>query len=177
MLALGAHRLNDLMYGVDDQVGPIELDKVPTAFCDDDLALGRAPCQVRIGGLTRGILVGWPLHLPAQQHEEWDVSTKRCRIERFGEVELVRGYLLVQRVASRGFQAAGVNLLLDLGGERLERLGDEPFPSASTIKLAILCTALEKNQKGEIGYFDTRVYEPADKRGGRPQIRLRTRST
>src|SRR5690242_3118980 len=51
-------------------------------------------------------------------------------------------------------------------GDRLERRADEPFPTASTIKLAILCTATEKQQEGKIGYFDTRVYEASDKRGG-----------
>ena len=51
-------------------------------------------------------------------------------------------------------------------GDRLERWADERFPTASTIKLAVLCTAMEKNQKGEIGYFDTRSYEPENKRGG-----------
>lgn len=50
--------------------------------------------------------------------------------------------------------------------ERLSLLGDEPFPTASTIKLAILCAAMDKNQKGEIGYYDTRVYAEADKQGG-----------
>jgi beta-lactamase class A len=50
--------------------------------------------------------------------------------------------------------------------ERIERLGNESFPTASTIKLAILCAAMEKQQQGEIGYFDTRSYEPSEKRGG-----------
>lgn len=51
-------------------------------------------------------------------------------------------------------------------GDRLERLGDEQFPSASTIKLAILCTAMEKGQKGEIGYDDTRPFTEQDRQYG-----------
>ena len=50
--------------------------------------------------------------------------------------------------------------------DRLSRLGDELFPSASTIKTAVLCAAMEKNQRGDIGYFETRVFEPTEKRGG-----------
>lgn len=51
-------------------------------------------------------------------------------------------------------------------GERLDLRADESFPTASTIKLAILCTAMDKNQQGTIGYFDTREYTDLDKRGG-----------
>jgi beta-lactamase class A len=51
-------------------------------------------------------------------------------------------------------------------GDRLDRKADEPFPTASTIKLAILCTAIEKQQAGKIGYYDARTFEPGDRRGG-----------
>ncbi len=50
--------------------------------------------------------------------------------------------------------------------DRLERKGDEPFPTASTIKLAILFTAMEKQQDGKIGYYEARTFEPGDRRGG-----------
>ncbi|MEP6755768.1 MAG: serine hydrolase [Chthonomonadales bacterium] len=50
--------------------------------------------------------------------------------------------------------------------ESIDLRGDERFPTASTIKLAIMCTAFEKQQKGEIGYFDTRSITDADKRTG-----------
>ncbi len=46
------------------------------------------------------------------------------------------------------------------------RSADEPFPTASTIKLAILCTAMEKIDKGELKYSDTREYTEEMKRGG-----------
>src|SRR5258705_4146301 len=51
-------------------------------------------------------------------------------------------------------------------GDKLELRGDESFPTASTIKLAVLCTAMEKNQEGKMGYFDTREFTELDKRGG-----------
>src|SRR5258708_38708611 len=51
-------------------------------------------------------------------------------------------------------------------GDKLELRGDESFPTASTIKLAVLCAAMEKNQEGKIGYYDTREYTELDKRGG-----------
>jgi len=47
-------------------------------------------------------------------------------------------------------------------GDRLERRGDEKFPTASTIKLAMLCTAMEKQQKGEIDYYQTRRLNKED---------------
>lgn len=43
---------------------------------------------------------------------------------------------------------------------------DELFPTASTIKLAILCTAMERLDKGALKYTDTREYTEQDKRGG-----------
>ena len=51
-------------------------------------------------------------------------------------------------------------------GDRLERLGDERFPTASTIKLAMLCTVMEMQQKGEVGYYDRRLLEKQDIEGG-----------
>jgi beta-lactamase class A len=51
-------------------------------------------------------------------------------------------------------------------GDQLDRRGDERFPTASTIKLSIMCTAFDKQEKGEIGYFDTRQITKDDLRGG-----------
>jgi beta-lactamase class A len=51
-------------------------------------------------------------------------------------------------------------------GDRLERLGDEQFPTASTIKLAILCAAMEKEQRGDIGYDDVRPLTEQDRQYG-----------
>ena len=51
-------------------------------------------------------------------------------------------------------------------GERLERRGDEQFPTASTIKLAMLCAALELQQQGKVGYYDRLAVEKNDIEGG-----------
>ncbi|MGH9873507.1 MAG: serine hydrolase [Pyrinomonadaceae bacterium] len=51
-------------------------------------------------------------------------------------------------------------------GDRLERLGDEQFPTASTIKLAILCAAMEKVGKGEVSYDDARPLTEQDRQYG-----------
>ncbi len=51
-------------------------------------------------------------------------------------------------------------------GDVLTNRGDERFPTASTIKLAVLGTAMEKLDKGELGYFDRREITPDDVRGG-----------
>lgn len=50
--------------------------------------------------------------------------------------------------------------------ERLERMGDEQFPTASTIKLAMLCAAMELQQEGKIGYYDRIALEKGDFEGG-----------
>jgi beta-lactamase class A len=50
--------------------------------------------------------------------------------------------------------------------ERCSFRGDEPFPSASTIKVAILGAALAKVSAGEIGYYEAREYTDEMKRGG-----------
>jgi beta-lactamase class A len=42
----------------------------------------------------------------------------------------------------------------------------EPFPTASTIKLAILCAAMERIDKGTLKYSETREYTEVDRRGG-----------
>lgn len=42
-------------------------------------------------------------------------------------------------------------------GDELEHRADELFPTASTIKLAMLCAAMEMQQRGEIGYEEERV--------------------
>ena len=46
------------------------------------------------------------------------------------------------------------------------RMADEPFPTASTIKLAILCAAMERMDQKALKYSDTREYTEIDKRGG-----------
>lgn len=51
-------------------------------------------------------------------------------------------------------------------GDQLERLGSEKFPTASTIKVAMLCAAMEKQQKGEIGYYDARRLSQSDASSG-----------
>lgn len=51
-------------------------------------------------------------------------------------------------------------------GDRLDRLGDEQFPTASTIKLALLFAAMAKVEKGEIGYDDTRELTEQDRQYG-----------
>ncbi len=51
-------------------------------------------------------------------------------------------------------------------GDRLDYRQHELFPTASTIKLAILCTAMEKEQEGKIGYYETRTLTEPDLRGG-----------
>jgi len=40
--------------------------------------------------------------------------------------------------------------------ESLDRLGDEMFPTDSSIKAAIMCAGMEKVERGEIGYYDLR---------------------
>ena len=50
--------------------------------------------------------------------------------------------------------------------EWIERRANERFPTASTIKLAILCTAMEKIDRGELKYADTREYTEVDRRSG-----------
>jgi beta-lactamase class A len=50
--------------------------------------------------------------------------------------------------------------------ERLERLGDEMFPTDSTLKIAIMCTGMEKVERREIGYYDLRPLLKEDQTGG-----------
>lgn len=44
-------------------------------------------------------------------------------------------------------------------GDEFEHRGEEMFPTASTIKIAMLCAALDKQQRGEIGYDETRLFD------------------
>ena len=56
-----------------------------------------------------------------------------------------------------GFQGKlGYSLHHLTKNERLDRLGDELFPTDSTLKVAIMCAAMEKVERGEIGYHDLR---------------------
>jgi beta-lactamase class A len=50
--------------------------------------------------------------------------------------------------------------------ESLDRLGDERFPADSSIKTAIMCAAMEKVERGEIGYYDLRPLLKEDQTGG-----------
>jgi beta-lactamase class A len=50
--------------------------------------------------------------------------------------------------------------------DRLDRLGDELFPTDSTLKVAIMCAAMEKVERGEIGYYDVRPLIKEDRNAG-----------
>jgi beta-lactamase class A len=50
--------------------------------------------------------------------------------------------------------------------ERLDRFGDEMFPTDSTLKVAIMCAAMEKIERGEIGYYDVRPLLKEDRDPG-----------
>jgi beta-lactamase class A len=50
--------------------------------------------------------------------------------------------------------------------EKLDRLGDEMFPTDSTLKIAIMCAAMEKVERGEIGYYDIRPLLKEDQTSG-----------
>lgn len=69
-------------------------------------------------------------------------------------------------IANKFHGKIGYSLYHSKTGDRLERLGDEQFPTASTIKLAVLCAAMEKMQRGEIGYDDTRPLTEQDRQYG-----------
>src|SRR5215813_4098068 len=48
----------------------------------------------------------------------------------------------------------------------LEKSGDESFPTDSTLKVAIMCAAMEKVERGEIGYYDLRPLLKEDLNAG-----------
>src|SRR5262245_5482486 len=50
--------------------------------------------------------------------------------------------------------------------ERLDRLGDEMFPTDSTLKIAIMCAGMEKVERGEIGYYSLHPLLKEDQTGG-----------
>src|SRR5262245_19789816 len=50
--------------------------------------------------------------------------------------------------------------------ERLDRLGDEMFPTDSTLKIAIMSTGMEKVERRQIGYYDLRPLLKEDQTGG-----------
>jgi beta-lactamase class A len=50
--------------------------------------------------------------------------------------------------------------------ERLDRLGDEKFPTDSTLKIAIMCAAMEKVEQGEIGYRNVKPLLKEDRTTG-----------
>ena len=66
-----------------------------------------------------------------------------------------------------GFQGKlGFSLHHLTKNERLDRLGDELFPTDSTLKVAIMCAAMEKVERGEIGYYDLRPVVTEDRNAG-----------
>ena len=50
--------------------------------------------------------------------------------------------------------------------ESMDRFGDEMFPTDSMIKAAIMCAAMEKVERGEIGYHNLRPLLKEDQTGG-----------
>ena len=50
--------------------------------------------------------------------------------------------------------------------ERVDRLGDEMFPTDSTLKIAIMCAGMEKVERAEIGYYSLRPLLKEDQTGG-----------
>jgi beta-lactamase class A len=69
-------------------------------------------------------------------------------------------------IAARFHGKIGYSLHHMKTGDRLERFGEERFPTASTIKLAMLGAAMEQEQKGEIGYDDVRLFAEQDRQYG-----------
>lgn len=60
----------------------------------------------------------------------------------------------------------GVSLHHLKTGERLDLLADEKFPTASTIKVALLCVIMEKVEKGELNYYQRFAVTDDDISGG-----------
>ena len=60
----------------------------------------------------------------------------------------------------------GVSLHHLKRGDRFDLLGDERFPTGSTIKVAMLCAAMEKIQKGELNYYQKFALTEDDVGGG-----------
>jgi beta-lactamase class A len=50
--------------------------------------------------------------------------------------------------------------------ETLDRFGDELFPTDSTLKVAIMCAAMERVERGEIGYYNIRPLLEEDQTPG-----------
>ena len=51
-------------------------------------------------------------------------------------------------------------------GDTIEINSDTRFPTASTIKLPILCTAFQQLSEGKLGYYDTHPYSTSRRVGG-----------
>jgi len=60
----------------------------------------------------------------------------------------------------------GVSLHHLKKGDRLDLLGDEKFPTGSTIKVAMLCAVMEKVEKGELNYYQKFALTEDDVGGG-----------
>jgi len=60
----------------------------------------------------------------------------------------------------------GVSLHHLKRGDRFDLLSDEKFPTGSTIKVAMLCAAMEKIQKGELNYYQKFALTEDDVGGG-----------
>src|SRR6266545_5130584 len=108
-----AYGLDDLIDGIDDEIRSIELDVVFTALRNDELAIRRAPCQLRIGGFAGRVLIGRPDHQSPHENNERHIGAERRRGHGFGEVHFVCRRLLVQRIANRGSEPDGSYLTLD----------------------------------------------------------------
>lgn len=69
---------------------------------------------------------------------------------------------IVERVTGK----VGYSLHHLTRNESLDRLGDEMFPTDSTLKIAIMCAGMEKVERSEIGYYNLRPLLKEDKTGG-----------
>jgi beta-lactamase class A len=72
----------------------------------------------------------------------------------------------LEAIAARVKGKIGYSLHHLKGNERLERLGDEMFPTDCSIKVAVLYAAMEMIERGEIDYYDVRALFEEDQISG-----------
>lgn len=72
----------------------------------------------------------------------------------------------LEAIASGFHGKIGISLHHLKTNDRLDLLGDEKFPTGSTIKVAMLCVAMEKVEKGELGYYQKFSLTEDDVSGG-----------
>lgn len=72
----------------------------------------------------------------------------------------------IQAVADGFHGVMGVSLKHMGTGETVEIRADERFPTASTIKIAVMCEAFRQASEGRFGYYDTHPYNAEHKVGG-----------